>query len=134
MKFGFRMPSLKKRIAARTSVKRMIRSKVRMPKGYGFISNPKKAIYNRIYNKTTRKACYIATAVYGSEDAWQVCVLRQYRDDVLSKNYVGLITIFLYYQLSPKLAEILPDHKLINKLAKIILDKLVANIGANMVR
>ena len=53
MKFGVRTPSLKRRIAARTSVKRMVRAKVRAPKGFGFVTNPKKAAYNRIYNKTS---------------------------------------------------------------------------------
>ena len=53
MKFGIRKPSIKKSFAARTSVKRMVRSKVRAPKGYGIITNPKKAVYNKIYKKTS---------------------------------------------------------------------------------
>lgn len=53
MKFGLRTPSLKGRISSRLSVKRMIRSKVRVPKGFGLLTNPKKAIYNRVYNRTT---------------------------------------------------------------------------------
>ena len=55
MKFGFRVPSLKKRIAARTSVKRFARHSLglKAPRGFGFFTNPKKAVYNRIYNKTT---------------------------------------------------------------------------------
>lgn len=55
MKFGFRMPSLKRRIAARTSWKRIVRHSMglKMPKGYGFLTSPKKAIYNKIYRKTT---------------------------------------------------------------------------------
>jgi hypothetical protein len=56
MKLGFRKPSLKKRIAARTSVKRMIRHGLglKAPRGYGWLTNPKKAAYNRIYSRTTR--------------------------------------------------------------------------------
>jgi len=55
MKFGIRVPSLKKRISARISPKRYIRHNlgVKMPRGYGFITNPKKAVYNRIYNRTS---------------------------------------------------------------------------------
>jgi hypothetical protein len=51
MKFGFRTPSLKKRIAARTSVKRMIRHNLglKAPRGMGWITNPKKAVYNGIW-------------------------------------------------------------------------------------
>jgi hypothetical protein len=56
MQFGFRIPSLTKRIAARTSVKRVIRHNLglKAPKGWGWITNPKKAAYNRVYNRTSR--------------------------------------------------------------------------------
>ena len=55
MKFGLRIPSLTKRIAARTSVKRIVQNKLglKMPRGYGWITNPKKAAYNRVYNRTS---------------------------------------------------------------------------------
>ena len=55
MKFWFRVPSIKKRISARISPKRYIRHNmwVKMPKWLGLISDPKKAIYNKIYNKTS---------------------------------------------------------------------------------
>lgn len=51
--FHIRTPSLKGRIAARTSIKRMVRAKVRAPRGFGFLSNPKKAVYNRLYRRRT---------------------------------------------------------------------------------
>lgn len=56
MKFGFRIPSLTKRIAARTSWKRVVRHNLgfKAPRGMGWITNPKKYVYNKIYNKTTR--------------------------------------------------------------------------------
>lgn len=55
MKFGLRTPSLKKRISAKTSVKRYVRHSMglKMPKGTGIFTNPKKAVYNKVYNKTT---------------------------------------------------------------------------------
>lgn len=55
MKFGPRKPSLKKRISARTSLKRQIihRAGLKMPRGYGWIRNPKKYVYNKVYNRTT---------------------------------------------------------------------------------
>ena len=56
MKFGFRVPSLTKRIAARTSLKRVVRHNLglKAPKGMGWITDPKKAMYNKVYNKTSR--------------------------------------------------------------------------------
>jgi len=58
MKFGVRKPSLKRSIKARTTgrAKRAVK-KALIPgygkKGVGWIKNPKKAAYNKIYKKTT---------------------------------------------------------------------------------
>ncbi len=64
MKVGFRIPSLKKRIAARTSWKRYVRQSLgfKAPRGYGWITNPKKALYNRVYYRTTR-GCFVVLVV-----------------------------------------------------------------------
>jgi len=55
MKWGFRTPSLKKRISARLSWKRYARHSLglKAPRGWGWLTDPKKAIYNRIYRRTT---------------------------------------------------------------------------------
>lgn len=58
MKFGIRTPNLKKSFKARTTgrLKRTVKKSINPlygKKGMGFINNSKKAIYNKIYNKTT---------------------------------------------------------------------------------
>ena len=58
MKFEIRKPSLTKSIKARTTgkLKRKIKSSINPlygKKGMGLITNPRKAIYNKIYKKTT---------------------------------------------------------------------------------
>ena len=65
MKFGFRIPSLTKRIAARTSIKRIIRHNLgfKAPKGLGVLTDPEKAIYNKVYNKTS-KGCLVALVCF----------------------------------------------------------------------
>lgn len=58
MKFGFRTPSLKRSISARTTgrAKRAIK-KALIPgygkKGTGWLKDPKKAAYNKVYKKTS---------------------------------------------------------------------------------
>lgn len=58
MKFGMRKPSLKKSIAARTTgrAKRALK-RLLIPgygkKGMGWLRNPKKALYNKMYRRTT---------------------------------------------------------------------------------
>ncbi len=56
MRFGFRRPSIRKRIAARTSLKRALRHSLglKAPRGWGWITNPRRAAYNRVYSRTTR--------------------------------------------------------------------------------
>jgi hypothetical protein len=56
VRFGFRVPSIRKRISARTSLKRYVRNSLglKAPRGWGWLTNPRKAAYNRVYNRTTR--------------------------------------------------------------------------------
>lgn len=58
MRFGMRMPSFKKSFKAKTtgSLKRSIKRKTNFAygkKGTGFLKDPKRSIYNKVYNKTT---------------------------------------------------------------------------------
>lgn len=58
MKFGLRTPSLKKSIKSRTTgrIKREVKSAMNPlygKKGMGWINNPKKAAYNKVYKKTS---------------------------------------------------------------------------------
>lgn len=58
MKIGMRKPSIKKSIAARTTgrAKRAVKKAI-IPgygkRGMGWLKNPKRAAYNKIYRKTT---------------------------------------------------------------------------------
>ena len=58
MKYGLKKPSVKKSFKARTTgkAKRAVKKAI-IPgygkKGMGWIKNPKKAAYNKVYNKTT---------------------------------------------------------------------------------
>ncbi len=58
MKIGMRKPSLKRSLKARTTgkAKRAIKKAINPTygkKGMGMIKNPKKAVYNKVYKKTT---------------------------------------------------------------------------------
>lgn len=61
MKFGVRKPNLKKSLRARTTgkVKRKVKRSINPfygKKGMGWLRNPNKALYNKVYNKTTISA------------------------------------------------------------------------------
>ncbi|MCY7155340.1 hypothetical protein MK543_05035 [Streptococcus gallolyticus subsp. gallolyticus] len=58
MKVGFRKPSFKKSLKARTTSKWKRQTKKAVIPGYGkkgtgWLKNPKKAAYNKVYHKTT---------------------------------------------------------------------------------
>ena len=60
MKFGPRKPNIKKRVKARTTgkIKRAAKKSVNPTygkKGTGWIKDPKRAAYNKAYNKTTTR-------------------------------------------------------------------------------
>jgi hypothetical protein len=67
MRFGLRRPSLRKRIAARTSWKRVVRHSLglKAPRGWGWLTNPRRAAYNRVYYRTT-VGCLVVVAVSGA--------------------------------------------------------------------
>ena len=63
--FGPRIPSLTKRIAARLSVKRAIRHRLgfKAPRGWGWLTNPRRAAYNRLYYRIHRSGLAVVTGL-----------------------------------------------------------------------
>jgi len=55
VKIGIRKPSIRKSIAVRTSPKRIVKAKLGLsaPRGWGWLTNPRRAAYNRAYNRST---------------------------------------------------------------------------------
>ena len=70
MKFGFRTPSFKRSISARSTgrAKRAIKRAI-IPgygkRGIGLLTNPKKSIYNRLHRRTTFGLGDIIKALFG---------------------------------------------------------------------
>lgn len=70
----FRKPSLRGRISARTSLPRIVRHNLglKAPRGWGWVTNPRKALYNRVYRRTSI-GCVVLPGcllVLGSVAAW----------------------------------------------------------------
>lgn len=66
MKFGIRKPSIRKSFAARTSVKRVVRHSLglKAPRGWDWLTNPKRAAYNRVYGRSTFSFWGILGAIF----------------------------------------------------------------------
>ena len=71
MKYGMRTPNVNKRISARTAGKvTRAMNKVVNPlygkKGMGFVNDPGKAVYNKVYNKTTTSVDSIINGIFST--------------------------------------------------------------------
>jgi hypothetical protein len=72
--------------------------------------------------------CYIATAIYGSYNSYEVLILREFRDKTLFNNILGRAFIDLYYFFSPKIVKLFGNKKLFNLFFKGILDKIIIQL------
>lgn len=85
------------------------------------------SIFGRYYNmcsdcyeqnvpehKRVKEGCYIATVCYGSYDHPDVLILRQFRDNILDKTFLGRQLIDAYYMGSPKIARWLHSKHYVN--------------------
>jgi ankyrin repeat protein len=70
-----------------------------------------------------RSGCFIATAVYGNENAPEVEALRHFRDNFLARTYIGRAFIAIYYLASPPIARLIKTLEISKKLVKAILLK-----------
>jgi len=59
------------------------------------------------------KPCFIATAVTGTPNSWQVHILRQFRDDVLDHTKSGRGFVRWYYSWSPAASCQLANHSIL---------------------
>ena len=96
MKYGIRKPSISKRVSARTTgkINRSIKKAVNPmygKKGIGWINDPQKAMYNKVYNKAT----------IGVDDITKACNKTSRRtsksvDDVVMGVANGIVfTVFI---------------------------------------
>lgn len=95
------------------------------------ISKIKQIDNSFVSTPTPKKAdgCFIATSVYGSYCHENVLVLREFRDNVLKTNRLGLILVDLYYSVSPSISKYLENKKNIRLIIRLfIIDKIVGLI------
>jgi hypothetical protein len=92
MRIGLRIPSLAKRIAARTSFKRFVRHGlgVKAARGLGWVTNPKRALYNRIYSRTTR-GCMIYLIILLTGLVWLLvgCEFKPKKERAGKPTYIS---------------------------------------------
>ncbi len=91
--FRFRKPSIKGKISSKLSPKRAIRhrAKLKVPKGAGMIVDPKRAVKNKIYRKTSFG---VEDIVKGTKNKTTTGNKKNYnisKDVAMSEHYQDLI-------------------------------------------
>jgi hypothetical protein len=78
------------------------------------------------YPNLPNTGCFIATAAYGSRDAFAVKVLREFRDRHLQTNAPGRSFVRWYYSFSPAAAQYLNEHPGLKPFVRAALDPVVS--------
>ena len=71
--------------------------------------------------------CFIATAVYGSDTAREIDLLREFRDAALMPSRLGAAFVSLYYDVSPPIAGVIARHDSLRTVLRLgLIDPMVA--------
>ncbi len=69
--------------------------------------------------------CFIATATFGTPMAYEVNILRKFRDVFLLQNRTGEMFVRLYYKLSPPIAHTIEKSEMLRRVVRILLTPIV---------
>jgi hypothetical protein len=67
--------------------------------------------------------CFVATAACGDPFATEVLLLSAFRDDILSRSRIGTAFVSLYYTLSPPVASVIAQSKMLRRAAMVMIVK-----------
>jgi hypothetical protein len=70
--------------------------------------------------------CFVATAAYGTPMAQEIATLRRFRDRHLANNAVGRAFVSAYYDIGPKLANIIREREDLRAASRALLTPVVA--------
>ena len=63
--------------------------------------------------------CFIATAAYGTDTAKEIDILREFRDEVLLPNSLGVKFVSFYYRISPPIANFISRHEVLRTAVRV---------------
>jgi hypothetical protein len=98
--------------------------------GQYICSNCAKMVGEKIYCEKHVPApppsgCFIATAAYGSPLAYELDVLRAFRDRTMLTSKTGKLLVSVYYQISPSVASIIARRQTLKRIARDFINPIV---------
>jgi hypothetical protein len=78
------------------------------------------------FKKSVGGGCFIATAAYGTPLAREIQILREFRDEYLLPNPLGMSLVDFYYRVSPPIAEFITEHPNLKPIVRAGLMPIVA--------
>jgi hypothetical protein len=64
------------------------------------------------------RACFIATAAYGTDTAQEIDILREFRDVILLPNSLGAKFVSFYYRTSPPIADFISRRDVLRTMVR----------------
>ena len=81
---------------------------------------------SQVYTKKQKPHCFIATAAYGTMWHKDIDILRDFRDNVLDKNFFGKSFIRFYYLVSPPIARVISRNRTLKTAARKLIKMILA--------
>jgi len=82
-------------------------------------------------SKKQKSGCFVATSIYESYEAWQVILLRKFRDQTLLKSKYGRLFVKYYYIFGPYLSRTINKFRFLQKIFKPVLNLFVNSLNKN---
>lgn len=79
----------------------------------------------KVFGLLDEKGCFVATAAYGTPQAGEIQILREFRDVVLARTETGRAFIRWYYEHSPEWAAVIRDHEMLRGVVRAFLDPMI---------
>lgn len=91
----------------------------------GAFTANQRAIPQEVFGLLDEKGCFVATAAYGSPQAQEIHILREFRDVYLARTEFGRGLIRFYYAHSPRWAAVIRDNEVLRGVVQAFLGPVI---------
>lgn len=97
-------------------------------------SNYTSIIKNHIPSDNAKSGCFIATTAFNTANAFEVQILKRWRDNTLNHINLGQKFVCVYYLINPAIAIFINKSKVLKSVTKTLLKLIVSNINKSYMK